>query len=337
MNVAIDEEIEDHSVKWRRFHLKTFLYRPQGTQWLDQLPPFDSHKKKGCVYIRCFGSVLTPILASRNPYELNDDTDFDYTFLYVKKCQALLVAANQLQPYHYDDQTYVTSTLFGVYSNCVCSHNPATLERLVQALASPTPLSPSQSASAIVHPLTISLQLLALPMANRLREGLQLVVQHFPQVAFDYAKQFCRKPNQWASLLDELLRASQAHPSSSSSPSSSPSPLLSTSTSSSSLSSSSQAGVAGSVYSQIVEYLTDHVDPEAFLNLLPASGHLLYFLPYPHSIRPLLSAVSFIGSNSFIGDRYIEKAFCRHRAKSLKSNISQFVALDLEGHVHSTG
>jgi hypothetical protein len=89
-------------------------------------------------------------------------------------------------------------------------------------------------------------------MANRLREGLQLVVQHFPQIAFDYARQFCRHPSQWATLLDELLRVSSP---------------------------TGNSSISG-VYEQIVEYLTGNVDPEAFLNLLPARGHLMYFLPY---------------------------------------------------------
>eukprot|EP00026_Physarum_polycephalum_P000723 Phypoly_transcript_00724.p1 GENE.Phypoly_transcript_00724~~Phypoly_transcript_00724.p1 ORF type:complete len:1314 (-),score=195.26 Phypoly_transcript_00724:76-4017(-) len=270
----IVEEAEDYSVKWRQFHLKAFLNRPQSSQWLDLLPPFDSHSKKG-PYDR--SSTL------RNPYEFDDNSDFDYTFLYVKKCQALLLVANQLQSHNLAES---------VEGSPRASQAP--LERLVQALASPAPPSPSQatttpphaashiSSHTISHPLTFSLQLLALPMANRLREGLQLVVQHFPQIAFDYARQFCRNPSQWATLLDELLQVPSGNTS------------------------------VPAVYEQIVEFLTGHVDPEAFLNLLPARGHLMYFLPY------------------------MEKAFSRHRAKALKNNIAQFVTLDLEGHVHSS-
>lgn len=173
------------------------------------------------------------------------------------------MVANQLQQ-QYDDgyvKVKVSTTLLIAYHRQNPKLTPAPLEKLVQALASPAPIptglsvsptKPTTLPSPSSHPLTFSLQLLALPMANRLREGLQLVVKSFPQVAFEYARQFCRHSNQWAILLDELLKVSQGNP----------------------------AGI-GTVYEQIVEYLTENMDPEAFLNLLPAQGHLLYFLPYP--------------------------------------------------------
>lgn len=211
----------------------------------------------------------------RNPYEFDDDANFDYTFLYIKKCQAaLLIVANQLQLQNQEFE-YVLN-LF-VISGCIkkseyfllifiCSFGPtkatlAPLERLLQGLAAPSPPSPSLASTpaslppSVSHPLTFSLQLLALPMAQKLREGLQLVVQNFPQVAFEYARQFCRQPAHWAMLLDELLLVSKG----------------------------STGGGVGVVYEQILEYLTGNMEPEAFLNLLPGRGHLLYFLPYPSS------------------------------------------------------
>lgn len=102
-----------------------------------------------------------------------------------------------------------------------------------------------------------------------------------------YGKQFCLQPADWSVLLSELLTSctnkKEAVPSGS----------------------NEEISVNAAVYEQILEYLTGFYDPDAFLNLLPADGHLLYFLPY------------------------IEKAFCRHRAKSVQHGIAQFMQ-DLE-------
>jgi len=136
--------------------------------------------------------------------------------------------------------------------------------------------------------LIFSLKLLCLPMAgsDRLREGISAVVTCCPQVAFEYGKQFCLQPTDWSVLLSELLAS-----------------CTNKKDSNENMASSNEVNAA--VYEQILEYLTGFYDPDAFLNLLPAEGHLLYFLPY------------------------IEKAFCRHRAKSVQHSIAQFMQ-DLE-------
>jgi hypothetical protein len=135
--------------------------------------------------------------------------------------------------------------------------------------------------------LTTPLKLLCLPAAGQatLHEGIELVVAYCPQVAFEYGCQFCVQPCDWSKFLSALLSTTNE----------------------------TGAGIRGDisvgplqankgvVYEQILEHLTGHYDPDAFLHLLPPEGNLLYFLPY------------------------IEKAFCRHRAKALQHGIAQFM------------
>lgn len=89
--------------------------------------------------------------------------------------------------------------------------------------------------------------------------------------------------------------------------------------------SGSNSNSVGVVYEQIVEYLTGNVDPEAFLNLLPGRGHLLYFLPYLFN-PPLNPVLLLTPSDCFedISRRYFAVTKQR-RLREILPNLSLWI------------
>ncbi|GAM23299.1 hypothetical protein SAMD00019534_064740, partial [Acytostelium subglobosum LB1] len=121
----------------------------------------------------------------------------------------------------------------------------------------------------------ISLKLACLPLLDRTEDGIKLGVNTQISIMLEYGLHFC-KHSDWSVVLEQVLKRYMA-------------------------SEPNQSEAVLQEYERILDHLTNYMDPEAFLQLLPSNGKMDYFLPF------------------------IEKSFLNHHAKLLKSKLSDFL------------
>eukprot|EP01132_Coremiostelium_polycephalum_P003760 gene3760-4681_t len=108
--------------------------------------------------------------------------------------------------------------------------------------------------------MLFSLKLACLPLRDRIKEGIQLVVEsNHISIILDYALHFCKQHSDWSNLLECVLRKYQQTDSSSN---------------------QLEKETIITEYEGILDHLTGYLDPESFLHLLPSNGKIDYFLPF---------------------------------------------------------
>ena len=98
----------------------------------------------------------------------------------------------------------------------------------------------------------ISLEILCLPLANRLTKAINILCSNFPSEACEFGIQYCKTPSNWQLLLDALSFGDPSNP------------------------------IFYTVYQDVIAYLAQILEPQPFLELLPPNGNIEFFLPFIH-------------------------------------------------------
>ncbi|KAF2074241.1 hypothetical protein CYY_004451 [Polysphondylium violaceum] len=134
-----------------------------------------------------------------------------------------------------------------------------------------------------------SLKLACLPLLDRIKEAIDLVVNSNVSILLDYCLHFCKSLSDWSIVLDSVLRKYQDY--------------YSTNNDNESITSQEQERETIIIeYEKILDHLSSTLDPESFLHLLPSNGRMDYFLSF------------------------IEKSFSNHQAKLLRSNLFNYLS-----------
>eukprot|EP01105_Mastigella_eilhardi_P011235 TRINITY_DN259_c0_g1_i2.p1 TRINITY_DN259_c0_g1~~TRINITY_DN259_c0_g1_i2.p1 ORF type:complete len:671 (-),score=161.87 TRINITY_DN259_c0_g1_i2:23-2035(-) len=266
---------------WIRQHQRAFTEQPK---WLTRLPPFNAVK-----------------VVQRHPYATEENEDFDYHFLYLKKLEALL--CNKMVA----DCSGLLDQLNGMLAAAQDDACAASYLSLLSCLMMQT-ASPKYSA----------------------QDALGSMVSSFPQVSLDFGKTFCTKPEEWQVILNTLLsvissddlsrfkaavllqpqprarsQSSVAHatampqkdtfvddwvlvddgkepsPSPSPSPASPPVITVAPAATDSPLDENARVReVLVTEYRHVLEDLATSLNPEVFIQLLPPDGNMAFFLDY---------------------------------------------------------
>jgi len=137
-----------------------------------------------------------------------------------------------------------------------------------------------------------SLKLACLPLLDRIKEAIDLVVNSNVSILLDYCLHFCKSLSDWSIVLDSVLRKYQEYH------------LLTNDNNSTEefeiICQERETIIIE--YEKILDHLSSSLDPESFLHLLPSNGRMDYFLSF------------------------IEKSFSNHQAKILRSNLFNYLS-----------
>ena len=92
----------------------------------------------------------------------------------------------------------------------------------------------------------MSLELLCLPLTEKLMDAMEFVVKNCPHITCLFSVKYCRTQDQWKSVLDYL----------------------------------SNTITSCQVYTDIISHLVRNQDPITFVSLLPENGNINFFLPF---------------------------------------------------------
>ncbi|EGC34488.1 hypothetical protein DICPUDRAFT_55773 [Dictyostelium purpureum] len=124
--------------------------------------------------------------------------------------------------------------------------------------------------------MLLSLKLACLPLLGQIKEAIELVLNNSISVILDYSLHFCKELSDWSIVLDSVLKKYQ---------------LVDKSL-------TKEKETIVYEYEQLLSHLSEVLDPDSFLHLLPPNGKIDYFLSF------------------------IEKSFSNCQAKLLKQNLS---------------
>ncbi|KAM9966489.1 hypothetical protein ACTFIR_006705 [Dictyostelium discoideum] len=104
--------------------------------------------------------------------------------------------------------------------------------------------------------MLLSLKLACLPLLDRIKESIELVLQSNISIIFDYSCHFCKQLEDWSIVLESILKKYQLEKS------------------------PTEKEIIIHEYEELLSHLSAFLDPESFLHLLPPNGKIDYYLVF---------------------------------------------------------